>query len=157
MDKGEYVMFQKYIRLAGVLVLAAAPMQVFAQADAGNPTLGAPLYRDNCASCHGADLQGQDNWQRPDENGVLPAPPHDQSGHTWHHDDGLLFDYIKLGGAKTLEKRGVAGFKSGMEGFEVALSDLEIWHILAYIKSTWPEQVQAVQKERTQNARPASD
>ena len=43
---------------------------------------GQSLYADNCASCHGANLEGQPNWQSPDADGVLPAPPHDGTGHT---------------------------------------------------------------------------
>ena len=55
---------------------------------------GQTLYVEECASCHGANLEGQPNWRTPDANGVLPAPPHDASGHTWHHDNQLLFEYI---------------------------------------------------------------
>ncbi|MBL4645745.1 MAG: c-type cytochrome, partial [Rhizobiales bacterium] len=46
---------------------------------------GAVIYAEYCASCHGADLEGQPNWQSPDADGKMPAPPHDQRGHTWHH------------------------------------------------------------------------
>jgi len=146
------------VLLFSAVMAASAPnAQGIQQPRTADASLGKPLYRQNCAVCHGADLKGQKNWQRADKNGILPAPPHDKSGHTWHHDDGLLFDYIKFGGAKTLAKRGVAGFNSGMPGFAEPMSDLEIWHVLAYIKSTWPKQIQAVQKERTQNARPASE
>ena len=144
--------------LFSALMVASAPnAQSLQQPQTADASLGKPLYGQNCAVCHGAGLQGQKNWQRPDENGILPAPPHDKTGHTWHHDDGMLFDYIKLGGAKTLAIRGVADFNSGMPGFAETMSDLEIWHVLAYIKSTWPKQIQAVQKEQTQNARPASE
>ena len=55
------------------------------------------LYQQYCASCHGVDLEGQPNWRQRDENGFLPAPPHDASGHTWHHPDQLLFDVTKYG------------------------------------------------------------
>ena len=109
---------------------------------------GRNLYANNCASCHGANLEGQPNWRSPDADGVLPAPPHDASGHTWHHDDELLFAYTKLGGAAALEVRGVAGFKSGMPGFGETATDDEIWNILAYIRSTWPEREQDAQANR---------
>lgn len=56
-------------------------------------TNGQALYAEHCASCHGANLEGQRDWQTPDENGILPAPLHDESGHTWHHDNQLLFEY----------------------------------------------------------------
>lgn len=109
---------------------------------------GQALYAEQCAACHGANLEGQPEWRTPDENGVLPAPPHDQTGHTWHHDNQLLFEYSKLGGAAALEARGVTGFASGMPGFRETLTDEEIWDILAYIRSTWPERVQDVQASR---------
>lgn len=109
---------------------------------------GQALYAEQCAACHGANLEGQPEWRTPDEKGVLPAPPHDQTGHTWHHDNQLLFEYSKLGGAAALEARGVTGFASGMPGFGETLTDEEIWDILAYIRSTWPERVQDVQAAR---------
>ena len=109
---------------------------------------GMALYQEQCAACHGANLEGQANWRTADENGVLPAPPHDETGHTWHHDNQLLFDYVKQGGAASLAARGVSGFKSGMEGFEGVLSDDDIWDVLAYIRSTWPRRVQEVQSGR---------
>jgi hypothetical protein len=95
--------------------------------------------------CHGANLEGQPDWQVAGPDGVLPAPPHDETGHTWHHDNGLLFDYTRLGGQSALAMRGITGFRSGMPAFEGSLSDDEIWDVLAYIRSTWPERVQAIQ------------
>ena len=109
---------------------------------------GQSLYADNCASCHGAKLEGQPNWQSPNADGVLPAPPHDRTGHTWHHDDELLFEYTKLGGAAALEVRGVTGFNSGMPAFNETLTDDDIWDILAYIRSTWPEREREAQANR---------
>lgn len=78
----------------------------------------------------------------------MPAPPHDDTGHTWHHPDSVLFDYTKLGGKAALERQGVK-FESGMPGFDVQLSDAEIWNMIAYIKSTWPERQRAIQAERS--------
>lgn len=111
-------------------------------------TNGQTLYAEQCASCHGVDLEGQPNWQTPDENGILPAPPHDETGHTWHHDNQLLFEYTRLGGEAALAARGIDGFASGMPGFGGTLTDDDIWDILAYIRSTWPERVQAIQASR---------
>jgi len=109
---------------------------------------GQVLYKEHCASCHGAELEGQPNWRQIDKDGLLPAPPHDRTGHTWHHDNRLLFDYTKLGGKALMEARGIAGFKSGMEGFGDALADDEIWDILAFIRSTWPERIKRIQASR---------
>ncbi|MEQ8601896.1 MAG: cytochrome c [Marivibrio sp.] len=106
---------------------------------------GAPLYREACASCHGADLQGEANWKTPKPDGTLPAPPHDASGHTWHHPDGFLFAYTKLGGQPFMPE----GRTSAMPAFGDQLSDREIIAILAYIKSAWPEEVLARQQRIT--------
>lgn len=114
------------------------------------PAQGAVLYAEFCASCHGADLQGELDWRSPKEDGTLPAPPHDETGHTWHHGDGLLFRYTKLGGQAALEATGVSGFTSGMPGFSDQLTDGEIRDILAFIKSTWPERIQEIQRQRTE-------
>lgn len=110
---------------------------------------GEVLYGEYCASCHGANLEGQPDWQSPGPDGRLPAPPHDETGHTWHHPDSVLFQYTKLGGRETLAMQGIE-FDSGMPGFSGQLSDQEIWIILAYIRSTWPERARAAQAARTE-------
>ena len=89
---------------------------------------GKVLYEDNCASCHGADLEGQPDWQIPDQDGFMPAPPHDKTGHTWHHPDSQLLEIIAKGG--TL-------YDGTMPGFEDELSIDERAAILIFIKSTW--------------------
>nr|WP_247748350.1 cytochrome c [Ruegeria sp. R13_0] len=111
-------------------------------------TIGQTLYAEQCASCHGVNLEGQPDWRTPDDKGILPAPPHDETGHTWHHDNQLLFEYTRLGGEAALAARGVDGFASGMPGFGDTLTDDDIWDILAYIRSTWPERVQEIQAGR---------
>lgn len=110
--------------------------------------VGEKIYVEYCAACHGANLEGQENWRSPGADGRLPAPPHDETGHTWHHPDSLLFDYTKLGGAALLAQKGVE-FDSGMPGFAEQLTDAEIHDVLAYIKSTWPERIQKIQAERS--------
>ncbi len=110
------------------------------RADPGNAnlvTMGAEIYRAECSACHGADLEGQPNWRERQPDGSFPAPPHDQSGHTWHHGDDLLFSITKYGGAKSAP----AGFVSRMPAFGEKLSDREIWAVLSFIKSRWPEDV----------------
>ena len=111
--------------------------------------VGSSLYADNCASCHGVNLEGQPNWRSQNVDGVLLAPPHAGKGHTWHHDDQLLFDYTKLGGKAALAARDVSDFNSGMPAFDKTLTDDEIWDILAYIRSTWSQREQEVQASRT--------
>lgn len=120
--------------------------QVLAEPD---PVAGAALYAEYCAACHGADLSGAPDWRSPKADGTLPPPPHDETGHTWHHGDKLLFDYTKLGGQAALAAMGVSGVKSGMPGFGEQLSDAEIHNILAFIKSTWPDRIAEIQKQRS--------
>jgi mono/diheme cytochrome c family protein len=110
---------------------------------------GEALYAERCAACHGANLEGQADWQVPGEDGVLPAPPHDATGHTWHHTDALLFNYTALGGREMMARMGIE-FNSGMPGMADNLSDQDIWNILAFIQSTWPERIRQGQAERTQ-------
>ncbi|MCY4361382.1 MAG: c-type cytochrome, partial [Gammaproteobacteria bacterium] len=43
---------------------------------------GQTLYQEQCAACHGANLEGQPNWRSANDDGTLPAPPHDETGHT---------------------------------------------------------------------------
>ena len=129
-------------------VVCAGGAQAAHELDGRDIALGRALYLDHCAACHGEDLEGQPNWRTPDENGVLPAPPHDETGHTWHHDNTLLFTYTRLGGKDALAERGVTGFNSGMPGFTDVISDDEIWDILAYIRSTWPKRIQQNQALR---------
>ncbi|MEL7113653.1 MAG: c-type cytochrome, partial [Pseudomonadota bacterium] len=62
--------------------------------------------------------------------------------------DQVLFNYTSLGGREVMAAQGME-FDSGMPGFGDQLSDQEIWNILGYIKSTWPEQIQDMQAART--------
>ncbi|ABV91938.1 putative cytochrome c class I [Dinoroseobacter shibae DFL 12 = DSM 16493] len=106
--------------------------------DAEMVALGATVYADHCAACHGAQLEGQvPDWRSPGPDGRLPAPPHDETGHTWHHADMLLFQITKYGTEALIGGE----YRSNMMGFGDLLSDAEIVAVLAYIKSTWPPQV----------------
>ncbi len=98
---------------------------------------GRVIYADHCAACHGADLQGEPDWRMRDADGYMPAPPHDETGHTWHHPDAQLFALTKYGVAALVGQ----GYRSRMPGYEGVLSDDEILAVLAYIKSTWPDRV----------------
>ncbi|NIQ93745.1 MAG: cytochrome c, partial [Desulfuromonadales bacterium] len=93
--------------------------------------LGKETYENYCAACHGVDLQGQPSWRQRKPDGRLPAPPHDDSGHTWHHDDETLFVLTKYGAAKLVG----SPVPTDMPTFEGVLSDREIRAVLAFIKS----------------------
>ena len=118
---------------------------------AASAETGAALYARHCASCHGANLQGQPDWRSPKADGTYPAPPHDAEGHTWHHDDAMLQDYVTKGGQAVLDDMGVS-FRSAMPGFGEVLSPAEITSILDFIKSTWPERIRQARDERLRPA-----
>ena len=107
---------------------------------------GRQIYADQCASCHGAQLEGQPDWKTPLPSGRLPAPPHDAGGHTWHHPDDILFRIVREGTAAIVG----GGYESDMPGFADVLGDAEIRAVLAYIKSTWPERERTYQENVSQ-------
>lgn len=118
--------------------------------DAAVTALGQKVYAAQCASCHGVRLEGQPNWRERGPDGRLPAPPHDASGHTWHHPDDLLFRITKLGVARAANLKDYA---SAMPAYEGVLSDAEIVAVLSWIKAQWPPDIRAKQDElnRTPN------
>ena len=133
------------VAAVGALCLAAVVMRSAAAEgvaldpdDAELVATGARLYAAECATCHGASLEGQPEWRSPGPDGLRPAPPHDETGHTWHHDDATLFALTKLGLAGVMGREAPA---SAMPAFDGVLTDDEILAVLSYIKSTWPEEV----------------
>lgn len=99
---------------------------------------GSTVYREHCAACHGENLEGQPNWQVRGSDGMMPAPPHDPSGHTWHHPDRDLIQLTKIGIARMI---GDPSYRSAMPAYEGVLTDEEIIAALSFIKSTWPEAI----------------
>ncbi len=130
--------------LAGAAALAfgwgtSAPAQtVLMPSDPDVVALGQAVYVETCASCHGANLDGQPNWRSPGPDGRLPAPPHDETGHTWHHDGDTLFQLTKYGTGALI---GDPDYQSNMPIYEGVLTDEEIIAVLSYIKSTWPQDI----------------
>ncbi len=88
---------------------------------------GGELYVVNCQMCHG-DQQGQ---------GGIGAPPHNQGGHTWHHPDAQLKDWVMNG------KLGLGQ----MPGFKEKLTESEIDQVLTYIKTWWTEEQREAQAD----------
>lgn len=105
---------------------------------------GKAVYDRHCAACHGAKLEGQPNWRSRDTSGRLPAPPHDATGHTWHHPDEVLFNITKHGVAKTANLK---DYQSAMPAYEGVLSDAEIVAVLSWIKSKWPAGIRDKQEQ----------
>ena len=111
--------------------------------------LGSVLYDEHCASCHGQNLGGQPDWHKRDQDGYLPAPPHDETGHTWHHTDKYLFEMTKYG----LQAFVGDGYKTRMPMYKDILSDSEIIAVLSFIKSRWPEEVIQIHNEQVNSSK----
>lgn len=126
--------------LAGLVASLAIVQPAVAQEQDGRS-----LYKTNCASCHGAQLEGQPDWMSRLPNGRLPAPPHDETGHTWHHSDAKLFRIVKEGlGAIA------PGYETDMPALADRMSDDEIRAVIDYIKSNWPDRESDIQRSRSQ-------
>jgi mono/diheme cytochrome c family protein len=148
---------QRSQRLTAVLLLAALGMVGVALGwrwvGQGSPGLsddrarigcGAAIYAAQCASCHGRSLEGEPDWQSPRADGLMPAPPHNSDGHTWHHDSATLFGITKEG---LVPPWAPTGYRSDMPAFGRVLSDKEIWAVLSFIASTWNEEARAWQRQ----------
>lgn len=123
--------------LPASLLLATAAC---GQADETVLRLGAQVYRVQCAQCHGDAMQGGRDWKRPGADGRLPPPPHDSTGHTWHHADGLLYRIVARGTAVAIGDTAHAS-RYGMPAFGTQLTPGEIRAVLAYLKTAWtPDQ-----------------
>ena len=115
-------------------------------------TRGQATYQASCASCHGQRGEGQPDWKRRRTDGTYPAPPHDRTGHTWHHADGLLFGIVKEGGGFAAPP----GYPATMPAWQGTLSDAQIIDVLAYIRTMWgPEEREFQAKASAQNPFPA--
>lgn len=131
-----------------------SPALLAALAGCGNDTAatdpvalmeGQAIYRAECAGCHGAKLEGQADWRIRKADGKLPAPPHDGSGHTWHHPMEQLVAITKLG---LVPPNAPPGYLSDMPAFGAKLTDRQIRRVLAYIESQWPAEIRAHRAER---------
>ncbi|HRJ44156.1 MAG: cytochrome c [Caldilineaceae bacterium] len=100
--------------------------------------VGKAVYTAHCAACHGSQGEGEANWKVPDVNGVYPAPPHNGTGHTWHHADALLLQVLREGS-------GVPNSK--MPVYRDILSEGEMEAALAYIKTFWGADEVAFQRQ----------
>ena len=139
------------IAVAGLLAVGSASWMTAhgdpTKPDPESPSLvarGTVVYAQHCASCHGAKLEGQPDWRKRLPNGRLPAPPHDATGHTWHHSDKQLFDMTKNGTAGM-----VPGYETDMPAYKDILGDADIRAVLSFIESTWPPDIRARQARIT--------
>lgn len=127
---------------AGAVWWFARPARID-PSDATQVAAGKALYRAHCASCHGANLEGQPDWRSRLPTGRLPAPPHDASGHTWHHSDAVLLQIVQEGPAFYAS----LGVQTDMPAFGTLLSEGDMAAVIAYIKSRWPAEIQARQSQ----------
>tara|TARA_R110002110_G_scaffold177604_1_gene382112 strand:- start:2063 stop:2581 length:519 start_codon:yes stop_codon:yes gene_type:complete len=153
------------IGITGVVLAAAGagiwfrsvPDRVFTvEIDADDESLvaiGRTIYGQQCASCHGAKLEGQPDWRTRKPDGKLPAPPHDETGHTWHHADAQLFRLTRDGLKPPLAPD---GYQSDMPAFGGVLTDEQIGAVLSFIKNSWSAPIRARQQRITDAVRKQS-
>ena len=103
---------------------------------------GRAVYAAACAGCHGAAGEGQPGWERPGLDGLLPAPPHDVTGHTWQHSDAQLRAWILEGPAGG---GAPASYRSAMPAYAGRLTDTEVDDVIAWMRSLWPPGARAWQ------------
>ena len=122
------------------------------RSQAGLPTLnpeqvktGGRVYLEYCASCHGQRGEGQPNWERPNAQGELPAPPHDAEGHTWKHADGVLYRMVRDGWRDPFNKTR----QLTMPAFGDQLSPGQIRAVITYLKTFWTAEQRQFQREET--------
>ena len=149
-DKSKVKLMRLFLSAAGVLLVGGVIFYFSSPLDKAESGIslqykdravvdvGKAIYAENCASCHGVVLEGQANWRQRDAEGYLPAPPHDERGHTWHHPDSYLFLMTKYGIEEMIGK----SYPNNMPVFEDKLTDDEIIAALSYIKSTWSGRIQ---------------
>lgn len=137
---------------AVVLLSACGPRPAAVGVDPGNTALvqqGQPLYQAHCARCHGANLEGQADWRIRKPDGRLPAPPHDDSGHTWHHPTATLLEIVKRG---LVPPNAPEGYLSDMPAFESILDATQTAAVLSFIQSRWGEQVRNFRRDNKLDA-----
>jgi mono/diheme cytochrome c family protein len=134
-------------RRPGAAVPAAGEGHSNAPLSSARLARGRALYMQHCAACHGAKLEGQPDWRKRGASGRLPAPPHDDSGHTWHHPDDVLTGITKHG---LVPPYAPPGYQSDMPAFGSVLSDDDIEQVLAYIRSQWSPGVTRLRDEMLQ-------
>lgn len=93
------------------------PMTSVVQPEAEALKRGEMLYQANCLTCHG-DRQGK--------GGSGGVPPHNEQGHTWHHPDAQLKEWVLNG-----------RLFGGMPAFKEKVNEQDVGAILAFIKTWW--------------------
>lgn len=108
---------------------------------------GEAIYQQNCASCHGLQGEGMPDWERPNAQGELPAPPHDEEGHTWKHSDAMLYRIISEGWRDPWNETE----RLTMPAFEDMLTPREIRAVVIYLKTLWTPEQRRHQKQESKD------
>jgi mono/diheme cytochrome c family protein len=139
--------------VVGVMIAMASHIMIVRAADELPPLdpaevkSGRAVYEQYCASCHGAKGEGARNWQRRDEHGELPAPPHDAEGHSWRHSDAELYEMVSEGWRDPFNKTK----RLTMPAFADALSPEQIRAVITYLKTLWTPDQRQFQAEESKN------
>ena len=138
--------------LLAALLTACSLQSDKARFIASNPELyeqGEQIYVQTCAACHKINGEGQypDAPMERDATGRFGAPPHNEKGHTWHHDDDLLYQIVRDGGMGTPEDF------YPMPAFGEQLGDDQIVAVIFYIKGFWTEEQRQWQQQVTDTVR----
>ncbi len=131
--------------MTAIALRETSASEVQAATESGRIEAGRAVYQKSCASCHGAKGEGMPNWQRPDERGELPAPPHDRTGHTWKHSDAMLYRLVQDGWRDPFNKTN----RLTMPGFKGQLSPDDTIAVITYLKSLWTPQQRRFQREES--------
>jgi len=121
---------------------AATPLPTL---DPAQVARGRAVYLQECAACHGVHAEGVPNWATPGPDGLHPASAHDDSGHTWHHSDRVLYETIRDGMGDPLRPNSPLR----MPAFGDKLPDADLRAVIAYFKSLWSAEHRQYQQEET--------
>ena len=126
-----------------LIALLVLPLSAVAQDrgyDQSMLDIGQSLYQANCANCHGQNAEGAvENWHKRGEDGNLPAPPLNGTGHAWHHPVAGLAQTIR---------NGTQSIGGNMPSWKDKLSDDEVFAIIIWFSSLWPDEVYQAWLER---------
>jgi mono/diheme cytochrome c family protein len=130
---------------AGRASTSASSITSYPTLDAARVNRGREVYQQNCVICHGANAEGAINWATPGPDGLYPPPPHDDTGHTWHHSDRVLYETIRDGMNDPLQP----GSPLRMPMWGGKLTDAEIRAVIEYFRSLWTEEHRQYQWDET--------
>lgn len=114
--------------------------------DSQRVALGASVYRQHCARCHGDNGEGDENWRKRDAEGMFRPPPLNGVGHAWHHSKQWLKQMIQ-NGSEPGEGR--------MPAWRDRLNEAEIEAVIEWFQSLWPDEVYAAWYQNQQRSRGA--